>query len=91
MSKQMTIVEVPVTDKERRAELQLERLTFVTLLMILTKEGAEGLYKFLKEQSSEAVMDYAKAWDSQKHVPIGYIFSRPEFEVIAATKTQKGS
>lgn len=81
MSKQKKIVEVPVTDKEKREELQVIRMTFACLLMIVMQDGQDGIAKFLKGKSPEDIMEYAEIWDTCKNDPIGAVIQRPAFEL----------
>ena len=82
MSKQKkTIVEVPVTDKKEQERLQVTRMTFTGLLLILAQGGQEAIVDFLKGKSPKAIMDYAEIWDECKADPVGAIFQRPPFEL----------
>ena len=81
MSKQKRMVEVPVTDKKEQERLQVTRMTFACLLMIVMQHGQDGMYDFLKDKSPKAIMEYAEIRDECKNDPIGAVIQRPAFEV----------
>lgn len=86
MSKQKKIVEVPVTSEERIEEMRVKRMTFVCLLMMIVKGGPGEIDLFLKGQTAEAIRDYAAIWDECAKDPVGVIFNRPAFELMAQIK-----
>lgn len=63
MGKQKKIVEVPVTSKEEREELQTIRMTFVCLLMMIVNGGQDEVVNFLKDKDAKAIKEYAEIWD----------------------------
>ena len=90
MSKQAKrmVVEVPVTDPQKREQLVMDRCTFATLVLIVARGGIDD---FLKGCDAEARKDYGRIWDEQKFVPVGFIFQRPDFECkTIKTKENEG-
>ena len=86
MGKQKKIVEVPVTSEEERKELQTIRMTFVCLLMMIVNGGQDEVVNFLKDKDAKAIKDYAEIWDRCATDPVGAIFQRPAFELLANIK-----
>ena len=86
MSKQKKIVEVPVTSEEEREELQTIRMTFVCLLMMIVNGGQDEVVNFLKDKDAKAIKEYAEIWDRCATDPVGAIFQRPAFELLANIK-----
>ena len=86
MGKQKKIVEVPVTSKEEREELQTIRMTFVCLLMMIVNGGQDEVVNFLKDKDAKAIKEYAEIWDRCATDPVGAIFQRPAFELLANIK-----
>lgn len=86
MSKQKKIVEVPVTSKEEREELQKIRMTFVCMLMMIVSGGQDEVVKFLQDKDADAIRDYAEIWDRCASDPVGAVFQRPAFELLANIK-----
>lgn len=86
MSKQKKIVEVPVTSKEEREELQTIRMTFVCMLMMIISGGQDEVVRFLQDKDADAIRDYAEIWDKCATDPVGAIFQRPAFELMANIK-----
>ena len=86
MSKQKKIVEVPVTSKEEREELQQIRMTFVCMLMMIVSGGQDEVVKFLQDKDADAIRDYAEIWDRCASDPVGAVFQRPAFELLANIK-----
>lgn len=86
MSKQKKIVEVPVTSKEEREELQTIRMTFVCMLMMIISGGQDEVVRFLQDKDADAIRDYAEIWDKCATDPVGAVFQRPAFELLANIK-----
>lgn len=86
MSKQKKIVEVPVTSKKEREELQTIRMTFVCMLMMIVSGGQDEVVKFLQDKDADAIRDYAEIWDRCAADPVGAVFQRPAFELLANIK-----
>ena len=86
MSKQKKIVEVPVTSKKEREELQTIRMTFVCMLMMIVSGGQDEVVKFLQDKDADAIRDYAEIWDRCASDPVGAVFQRPAFELLANIK-----
>ena len=86
MSKQKKIVEVPVTSKEEREELQTIRMTFVCMLMMIVSGGQDEVVKFLQDKDADAIRGYAEIWDRCAADPVGAVFQRPAFELLANIK-----
>ena len=86
MGKQKKIVEVPVTSKEEREELQTIRMTFVCLLMMIVNGGHDEVVNFLKDKDAKAIKEYADIWDRCAKDPVGAVFQRPAFELLANIK-----
>lgn len=86
MGKQKKIVEVPVTSKEEREELQTIRMTFVCLLMMVINGGQDEVVRFLQDKDAAAIRDYAEIWDRCAADPVGAVFQRPAFELLANIK-----
>lgn len=83
MSKQKKIVEVPVTSEEERNEVRTTRMTFVCLLMMVISGGQDEINNFLKDKSAEDIREYAAIWDECAKDPVGSVFNRPSFELMA--------
>ncbi len=86
MSKQKKIVEVPVTSEEEREELRTIRMTFCCLVMMVAKGGQDEVVNFLQDKSVDDIKYYAEAWDRCATDPVGAIFVRPAFELMANIK-----
>lgn len=86
MSKQKKIVEVPVTSKEEREELQTIRMTFVCMPMMIISGGQDEVVRFLQDKDADAIRDYAEIWDKCATDPVGAVFQRPAFELLANIK-----
>lgn len=80
MGKQKKNVEVYTISKEERENLRTYRMVFMGMLMILVRDGQEGIKKFLSDKSPEQVREYAKIWDTCSAHPVGAVFQRPDFE-----------
>lgn len=74
------IVEIPITDEERREQLMYDRMTFACLFEILMQGGQEGIQDFLKDKSEEDRHEYARIWDECSAAPISVVVNRPNFE-----------
>jgi hypothetical protein len=86
MSKQKKIVEVPVTSEEERQELSMRRMTFAALLMMICQGGQAEVVNFLSDKTADEVREYAEIWDKCATDPVGAVFQRPAFELLANMK-----
>ena len=87
MSKQKKkIVEVPVTSEEERQELSMCRMTFACLLMMVANGGQAEINNFLSDKTADEVREYAEIWDRCAADPVGAVFQRPAFELMANIK-----
>ena len=86
MSKQKKIVEVPVTSKKEREELQMIRMTFVCMLTMIISGGQDEVVRFLQDKDADAIREYAEIWDKCATDPVGAVFQRPAFELLANIK-----
>ena len=76
-----TGVGASVADQKELEQLQVTRMTFVCLVLMVVQGGQAGIHDFLKDKSPRAIMDYAEIWDRCKDAPIGEVVQRPAFEL----------
>ena len=81
MSKQAKIMTASEREEAlRQSDQILERCTFALLVMVV---ASNTLGSFLKGKDHEMREYYGRVWDTHKHVPVGTLFNRPNFEGIA--------
>ena len=61
-------------------------MTFVCMLMMIISGGQDEVVRFLQDKDADAIRDYAEIWDKCATDPVGAVFQRPAFELLANIK-----
>ena len=75
-----------MTSEEERQELSMCRMTFACLLMMVANGGQAEINNFLSDKTADEVREYAEIWDRCAADPVGAVFQRPAFELMANIK-----
>ena len=54
--------------------------------MMIVSGGQDEVVKFLQDKDADAIRDYAEIWDRCASDPVGAVFQRPAFELLANIK-----